>query len=680
MEHAAFLRDLAFLMIAAGVVTIIFHRLKQPVVLGYIVAGLILGPHLLPDPPIEDEATIKTLSELGIIFLMFALGLEFSLRRLKEVGATAFIAAILEIVLMMVVGYEVGQFFGWSEMDSLFLGSILAISSSTIILKALEGLGRSREPFAQYVFGILIVEDILAIVMLALLSGVAITGGLEGVAVATTIGQLALFLVVVLVLGLIFVPRLLSYVASFKSDEMLLITVLALCFGVSLLAVEFHYSVALGAFLIGAIIAEARVIGRIENLMKPVRDMFSAIFFVSIGLLIDPKLLLEYAVPILVITVAVVVGKVVTCSLGTFIAGHSPQTSLRVGMSLAQIGEFSFIIATLGLTLGVTSSFLYPIAVTVSVLTTLLTPYLIKSADPTVAWFERTAPPRLLHGLDLYTAWVQRLTQTKDENIFVKSSKTLFWRIILNLFLISGALVMASLVADYWIDHWQQIPGGESSVRALCWLGAMILSLFLFVATYRKLDVLSVFMGEIASELGRDPKTSAAIKSFITLVVLWGGCAAIALLVMLLSVSLLPSWKILLSVVGLLALAVILFRERLTRVYLVGQQALEETFSAPKDHHDHGGAIPEPDDDDGISLQRIPIPIGHRSIGLSLAELNLTGKLGPVVSGIERSTHTVLHPIPTEQIQPDDVLLVLGAKDQIRHARSLLDLPTSEHA
>ena len=371
MHTVTFLQDLAVVMIVAGVVTVIFHRIRQPVVLGYILAGAIIGPHTPPVPLIHDEATITTLAELGVVLLMFSLGLEFNLRKLRQVGGGALMAALLEIVLMVWVGYEIGRWFGWSTMDNIFLGAILSISSTTIIVKALAELGKAKEPFAQLIFGILIIEDILAIGMIASLSGIAMTGAVGLGEIATTIGKLAVFLVAALVVGLIAVPRLIGYVARFKSNEMLLVSVLGLCFGVSLLAVKLGYSSALGAFVIGAVVAEAREIHRIENLIEPVRDMFSAIFFVAIGLLIDPGMLARYWFPILILSAAVVAGKVLTCSFGAFVAGNDSRTSLRAGMGLAQIGEFSFIIASLGLTLKVTSDFLYPIAVAVSTITTL---------------------------------------------------------------------------------------------------------------------------------------------------------------------------------------------------------------------------------------------------------------------------------------------------------------------
>jgi CPA2 family monovalent cation:H+ antiporter-2 len=288
MQHVSFLHDLAVVLIVAGLVTVLCHRFKQPVVLGYIVAGVIIGPHTPPFPLIKDDGAIQTLSELGVLFLMFSLGLEFSLRKLRLVGSTAFLAATLEITVMVGVGFVIGRAFGWSRMDSIFLGAILSISSTTIIMKALDELGLRGERFAGLVFGILIVEDILGVVLIAMLSGIARTGTLQSWEAALTVGKLAVFLVSSLVLGLILVPRLVHFVARFKSQEMLLITVLGLCFGFCLITVQLGFSLALGAFLIGAILAESREIGKIEDLLSPIRDMFSAVFFVSVGLPSSP--------------------------------------------------------------------------------------------------------------------------------------------------------------------------------------------------------------------------------------------------------------------------------------------------------------------------------------------------------------------------------------------------------
>ena len=310
---------------------------------------------------------------------------------------------------MIWIGYEIGRWFDWNTMDALFLGAILAISSTTIIVKALNDLKMKNERFAQLIFGVLIVEDILGIGIIALLSSIAVSGSVSPEEVFSTVGKLSLFMIVALVIGILLVPRVLAYVARFESNEMLLITVLGLCFGFCLLVVKLEYSMVLGAFLIGAIMAESRQLLKIERLIEPVRDLFSAIFFVAIGLMLDPAILWEYALPIVVITCAVVLGKMLSCGLGAFIAGNDGRTSLRVGMGLSQIGEFSFIIAALGMTLQVTSSFLYPVAVAVSVLTTLMTPYLIRAADPLSHKLAQIMPNRVSRVFGLYGEWLSSI-------------------------------------------------------------------------------------------------------------------------------------------------------------------------------------------------------------------------------------------------------------------------------
>ncbi len=498
MHAISFIQDLAVIMLVAGVVTILFHRLKQPVVLGYIVAGFIIGPHTPPFGLIHDEDTIKTLAELGVIFLMFCLGLEFSLRKLFKVGATAFIAAFLEIILMIWIGYEIGRWFDWNTMDSLFLGAILAISSTTIIVKALNDLKMKNQRFAQLIFGVLIVEDILGIGIIALLSSIAVSGTVSSGEVFSTVGKLSLFMIVALVIGILLVPRLLAYVAKFESNEMLLITVLGLCFGFCLLVVKLEYSMVLGAFLIGAIMAESRQLIKIERLIEPVRDMFSAIFFVAIGLMIDPQILLQYAWPIAVITVAVVLGKMLSCGLGAFIAGNDGRTSLRVGMGLSQIGEFSFIIAALGMTLQVTSDFLYPVAVAVSAITTLLTPYLIRGADPLSLKIAAVMPKRLSRVFGLYGEWLRSIQPQGEGAMLASMIRKIILQVGVNLALVVAIFFAGSYFAARiggYLEGWISDPSWQ---KALIWGGALLLSLPFLIAAYRKLKALSMLLAEMS--------------------------------------------------------------------------------------------------------------------------------------------------------------------------------------
>jgi len=418
MHALRFIQDLAVIMLIAGFISVLFYRLKQPVVLGYIIAGVIIGPSTPPFSFIHDQETINTLAQLGVVFLMFSLGLEFSLRSLSKVGFVATFTALAEIILMMWLGYEIGQFFGWRTIDSIFLGAILAISSTTIIVKALQELGFKNEEFVKLIYGVLIVEDVLAIAIIGILSSIAISGSVNVTDVIFTLGELLIFIVVTLVVGILIIPKVISYVNNFKNDEMLLITVLALCFGFCLFVIQLEYSIALGAFIIGAIIAETKQLKHIARLVEPLRDMFSAIFFVSVGLLLNPNIVVKYIIPILVITFAVVIGKIVSCSLGTLLSGRDGKTSLRVGMGLAQIGEFSFIIASLGLSLKVTSDFLFPIAVAVSVITTFLTPYLIRFSDPLADCIAKLLPPGVSNVFNLYSNWMQLIhPETRGQRI-----------------------------------------------------------------------------------------------------------------------------------------------------------------------------------------------------------------------------------------------------------------------
>ncbi|MCP8632947.1 cation:proton antiporter [Pseudomonas mosselii] len=584
MHAISFIQDLAVIMLVAGVVTILFHRLKQPVVLGYIVAGFIIGPHTPPFGLIHDEDTIKTLAELGVIFLMFCLGLEFSLRKLFKVGATAFIAAFLEIVLMIWIGFEIGRWFGWNTMDSLFLGAILAISSTTIIVKALNDLKMKNERFAQLIFGVLIVEDILGIGIIALLSGIAVSGSVSSGEVFSTVGKLSLFMIVALVIGILLVPRLLAYVAKFESNEMLLITVLGLCFGFCLLVVKLEYSMVLGAFLIGAIMAESRQLLKIERLIEPVRDLFSAIFFVAIGLMIDPSILVEYAWPIVVITLAVVLGKMLSCGMGAFIAGNDGRTSLRVGMGLSQIGEFSFIIAALGVTLQVTSDFLYPVAVAVSAITTLLTPYLIRAADPLSTRLGKVVPSRVARVLSLYGEWLRSIQPQGEGAMLAAMIRRILLQVGVNLALVIAIFFSGGYFAGrigIWLSEWVADAGQQ---KALIWGAALLLSLPFLIAAYRKLKALSMLLAEMGVKPEMAGRHTQRVRRVIAEVIPLLSLLVIFLLLSALSASILPTSELLLVIVVVAAVVVALLWRWLIRVHTRMQVALLETLENSRDH------------------------------------------------------------------------------------------------
>jgi CPA2 family monovalent cation:H+ antiporter-2 len=578
MHDIRFIQDLAVMMAIAGLVTVVFHRLKQPVVLGYILAGVIIGPHTPPFGLVNDESTIHIFSEMGVIFLMFSLGLEFSVRNLIKVGLPALITAVLEILVMIWVGYEIGQFFHWRELDSVFLGAMLAISSTTIIVKTLGDLRLRHERFAHLVFGILVVEDILAIAILALLSSIGTANAISTGAVMLTLGKLSLFLTISLVVGILTVPRLLAYVAKFRSQETLLIAVLGLCFGFCLLVVYLDYSIVLGAFVIGAVIAESQQLAEIEHLVQPLRNMFSAVFFITIGLMLDPQILMHYAIPTIVITVAVVLGKVATCSAGMYLTGQGAKTGMRVGMGLAQIGEFSFIIAALGLSLKVTSDFLYPIAVSVSVVTTLLTPYLIKASNPLVDKVRKCFPARIVEVMGLYTSWLQQTQFNGEKSEIKRAVQYSLVNVALNLALITGIFVTISYIPDYF-PQLLGARGEDSLTKTLLWGSALAISLPFLIAIYRKLKALSMLFAAASVRRNVAGAMTNPVRRIIAEVIPVFSMIIIVLLIFMLSSSILPSIGLLFALIIAAVLLALFLYSWFIKLHSRIQISFMDTFS-----------------------------------------------------------------------------------------------------
>jgi len=383
------IHDLGMIMITAGITGLLFKFLKQPVVLGYILAGMISGPYFCGDAWINDIESVDTWGQIGVIFLLFALGLEFSFKKLFQVGSTVFISAVTIVVGMMLTGFLLGRILGWNEINSLFLGGMLCMSSTTIVFKALDDLGLRRQQFAKICFGILVVEDLFAVVLMVLLASIAVKNSFEGIAMLEQIGKLGAYLLFWFVSGIALIPTFLKYCKKYLNDEMMTIAAMALCLGMVLLAVGAGFSAALGAFVMGSILAETLEAERIEHLIKPVKDVFGAIFFVSVGMMIDPELLLRYWMPITWVTLAVIFGQIVFASLGGLLSGQPLKVAMQSAFALTQIGEFAFIIAGLGESLHVTEKFLYPVVVAVSVITTFLTPYMIRLSLPAYGWLER---------------------------------------------------------------------------------------------------------------------------------------------------------------------------------------------------------------------------------------------------------------------------------------------------
>ncbi len=580
MHEIGFIRDLAVVMLVAGATTILFQRLRQPVLLGYILAGVLIGPHT-PGMLVDDPRAIDDISNLGVVLLMFTLGLEFSVRKLREVGIGVLAVAIGEVGLMLWIGVGIGGLLGWKGMDALFLGAIISLSSTMVATRMLAEGGQRHRPFAQLVVGLLVAEDLLAIVMLTLLTAVAIGGSVQAEAAFTLIGHLGLFVVVGMILGLLLLPRLVDYVAGFDRDETLLVSVLGICFGASLLAVWMGFSVALGAFLAGAVVAESRSVGRVLTLVEPLRDMFAALFFVAIGLKIDPAMLLQYIVPALLIAAVVIVGKTLACSVGIFVVGHDARTSLRSGLGMAQIGEFSFVIATLGLSLGVISDFIYPIAVAVSVVCMAASPYLNRSADGLANGLRRATPRSLRLLATSYSGWLENLRPVNENAAIAAIFRRLLWHIAINVLLVVTLFVMGAYVNAHSWGWFSALGIGRDLRHTLIWASALFLSLPMLIAVYRKAEALGMLLAEIGIRERFAGSYTWAIRNVLARTIPLATLLVLALLVSALGSAILPPRGIALSllVVGV-ALAVVLWRG-LVKMHARLQAALKETLNKP---------------------------------------------------------------------------------------------------
>ncbi|MBP9187213.1 MAG: cation:proton antiporter, partial [Bacteroidia bacterium] len=437
--------DLALILFSAGVVTLLFKKLKQPVVLGYIIAGVLVSPNFSLFPTVTDITNIRIWADIGVIFMLFSLGLEFSFKKLIRVGSTAAITGLFEITAMLFTGYFVGQLLGWGKMDSLFLGGIIAVSSTTIIFRAFDELGLKSKKFAGIVIGVLVIEDLVAVLLMVLLSTVAVSQQFQGTEMLASVLKLLFFLVLWFLTGIYILPGFLKKASQHINDETLLIISIALCLGMVLVAANVGFSAALGAFIMGSILAETTQAERIEHVIKSVKDLFGAVFFVSVGMLIDPNILLEYAVPVIVLTLAVIIGKSLFVSSGALLSGQPLKQSVQAGTSMTQIGEFSFIIASLGLTLNVTSDFLYPIAVGVSVITTFGTPYFVKLSDPIYLFLKRVLPQKFLDAIDTYSTGAQHINAESDWQIVLKS----FIQTVVFNSVISVAIILVCLKVVY---------------------------------------------------------------------------------------------------------------------------------------------------------------------------------------------------------------------------------------
>lgn len=643
--------DLGLILVTAAIAVLIFRLLKQPLVLGYLVAGFLAGSKFDLFPSVKDMNSVKVWAEIGVIFLLFSLGLEFSFKKLMKVGGTASITALTQIVTMVVLGYFVGQLMDWGKMNSIFLGVILSISSTTIILKTFDELGVKTQKFAGNVIGALIVQDILAILMMVLLSTIAVSQQFSGTELIQSVLKLVFFLTIWFVAGIFFVPTLLKKAKHLLTDEMLLIISLALCLLMVLFAANVGFSPALGAFIMGSIIAETTQAEHIEHLVKPVKDLFGAVFFVSVGMLIDPKMLIEYSLPVGILTIVVVFGQSISATIGALLSGQPLKQSVQTGMSLSQIGEFSFIIATLGMTLNVTSDFVYPIVVTVSAITTFSTPFMVKFSTPFSLYLERKLPRRWVKKIERYSANTDAIKSVSTWQIVIRSYLT---QVIIHSIIIVAIIVSSS---KYLLPLVQDSRFGNAFAA---FITVVILSPFLWALSLRRVAV------EQVQELMQVRKYQGPIIVVFFFRIL----LSIFYLGFVLNEFFSPIIAIIALIIGLISY--VLFPKQLHTLYNKIEKHFLKNFNdreltkvanrrqnvlSPWDGH----------------MADFEIAKESNLAGKTLSELKIREQFGINIASIKRGDITINIPVRNERLFPGDEINIIGTDEQVKLFKIYLD-------
>lgn len=653
-ELAPLIADLALILICAGVMALLFKKLGQPLVLGYIVAGFIASPHFALTPSVIDTASIHVWSDIGVIFLLFALGLEFSFKKIVKVGGPAIIAALTIIFGMIFLGITVGSSFGWKRMDAIFLGGMIAMSSTAIIYKAFDDLGLRKKQFTGLVLSILILEDILAVLLMVILSTIAVSNSFQGGELLMSIGKLLFFIILWFVVGLYLIPQLLRKTRSLMNDETLLVVALGLCFGMVVVAAKLGFSAAFGAFIMGSILAETIEAEHIDKLVRPVKDLFGAIFFVSVGMMVDPAMIVKYAGPILAITLTVLVGQVTFATIGVLLSGQNLKTAMQCGFSLTQIGEFAFIIAGLGVSLGVTSDFLYPIVVAVSVITIFLTPYMIRLAEPAYAFVEKHLPERLKGLLDRYA------TGSATPSVTAESQwKTYLVAIVKNC-VIYGIVCIAiiGLAFRFGVPPLQQwLPGIWGSVVAA-------ILLLLVLAPFLRSIVTKKTRSEEFKSLWQENRNRAPLVASVVIRVMLAMGFIFYIFFKLFHFSGI--------LVFILALALVIFM--VSNRFIKRQSfRIEQTFKhnlrareiraeyLGEKRPEYASSLLSKD----LHLADFDIPEDIDWAGKSLAELNFGQRFGVHVVSILRGRKRINIPKAADRLYPQDRIQVIGTDSEM---------------
>ncbi|MFV8366135.1 cation:proton antiporter [Flavobacterium sp. XS1P27] len=642
--------DLGLILMTAAVAVLLFKKIKQPLVLGYLIAGFLAGNHFDFFPSVKDIKSVEVWAEIGVIFLLFSLGLEFSFKKLMKVGGTASITAVTQIIAMVAIGYLAGQWIGWKQMDSIFLGVILSISSTTIILKTFDELGVKTQKFAGIVIGSLIVQDIVAILMMVLLSTIAVSQQFSGSELLLSVFKLIFFLTIWFVGGIFFIPTLLKKAKNILTDEMLLIISLALCLMMVILAANVGFSPALGAFIMGSIIAETTQAEHIEHLVKPVKDLFGAVFFVSVGMLINPGTLYEYALPVAILTLVVILGQSLSSTIGALLSGQPLKQSVQTGMSLSQIGEFSFIIATLGMTLNVTSDFLYPIIVAVSAVTTFTTPFMVKFATPFSEYLEKKLPRKWIKKIERYSANAQSIKLVSNWQIVVRAFLT---QVIIHSVIIVAIILLSSKFILPLVE------GSQFGNIFAALITLVILSPFLWALSLRRVAVKQVAI------LREERKYRGPILMMILLRMV----LTLFYIGFLLNIFFSP----VIAFIVLIAAVVVyfVFPKKLNAQY----HKIEDHFLQNLNARELKKAVRSRSDLTPWDGHMTTFEIAPTSniAGKTLEELSIREQLGINIAFVKRGEITINIPSRNERLFPGDEICVIGTDTQVAAFKKYLD-------
>ena len=654
-------------MLTAGFTSLVCKFLKQPVVLGYIVAGLLVGPYVFGSSWVSDEESVKIWGEIGVIFLLFSLGLEFSYKKLVKMGTTALIGCFTIVVGMMSCGFLLGRAMGWDQMNSLFLGGMLCMSSTTIVFKALDDLGLRQQKFANICFGILVVEDLFAVVLMVLLASLAVNQSFDGAEMAWEVGKLAAYLLFWFAMGLFLIPTLLRVCKQHLNDETLTIVALGLCLGMVLLAEGAGFSSALGAFVMGSILAETVEAEKIEHLLSPIKNMFGAVFFVSVGMMIDPALLLKFWLPISLITLLVICGQVIFASLGVVLSGQPLKTAMQAAFSLTQVGEFAFIIANFGTDKGVTEPFLYPVIVAVSVITTFLTPYTIRLAEPAYERVDKILPRRWKLMLDAYGH--SRSTQKEASLTQRYLGKAILPVVIYTIVSVFIATLYFTLLSDRIATF---VNDGVATVfsEPHLWIGRLVSLGLLFT-------VLSPLLYQIVNKDKRNKDAGLLWEKgsmFTRGLLIVFNAFRIVLVLAIITSCIGKIFDATIGIVLAMGIAVFFFITRSSKIqershlleenFLTNLSAREIAMRQGK-RAERKKAQEADDDFEDIHFGEVTIPEGSSALGQSLRDLDLRNKTGVSVIRILRDTGNVNNPRATESFKPGDRVVVNGSVGDI---------------